>query len=70
MMTSPAVGRIMAAMVLHGYTNDPIASALHPRRFAAGEMIIEPLLNRSEAMRLVAEAVAGLARASQDIAAK
>ena len=45
-MTSPAVGRIMAAMVLDGDTNDPIASALHPRRFAAGEMIIEPLLNQ------------------------
>jgi glycine/D-amino acid oxidase-like deaminating enzyme len=46
MMTSPAVGRIMAAMVLDGDTNDPIASALHPRGFAAGEMIIEPLLNQ------------------------
>jgi len=45
-MTSPAVGRIMAAMVLDGDTNDPIASALHPRRFAAGETIIEPLLNQ------------------------
>jgi sarcosine oxidase, subunit beta len=45
-MTSPAVGRMMAAMVLDGDTNDPIASALHPRRFAAGEMIIEPLLNQ------------------------
>jgi sarcosine oxidase subunit beta len=45
-MTSPAVGRMMAAMVLDGDTNDPIASALHPRRFAAGEMIVEPLLNQ------------------------
>ncbi len=45
-MTSPAVGRMMAAMVLDGDTNDPIASALHPRRFAAGEMIMEPLLNQ------------------------
>jgi hypothetical protein len=33
-------------MVLDGDTNDPIASALHPRRFAAGETIIEPLLNQ------------------------
>jgi len=45
-MTSPAVGRMMAAMVLDGDTNDPIASALHPRRFAVGKMIIEPLLNQ------------------------
>jgi sarcosine oxidase subunit beta len=45
-MTSPAVGRIMAAMVLEGDTNDPVASQLNPRRFAAGEMIIEPLLNQ------------------------
>src|SRR5215207_4239822 len=45
-MTSPAVGRIMAAMVLEGDTNDPVASQLSPRRFAAGEMIIEPLLNQ------------------------
>jgi sarcosine oxidase subunit beta len=45
-MTSPAVGRILAAMVLDGDTNDPIASVLHPRRFAAGEMIMEPLLNQ------------------------
>jgi sarcosine oxidase subunit beta len=45
-MTSPAVGRIMAAMVLDGDTNDPVASLLHPRRFAAGETIMEPLLNQ------------------------
>jgi len=45
-MTSPAVGRIMAAMVLDGDTNDPVASHLNPRRFAAGEMIVEPLLNQ------------------------
>jgi sarcosine oxidase subunit beta len=45
-MTSPAVGRIMAAMVLDGDTNDPVASLLHPRRFSTGGMIVEPLLNQ------------------------
>jgi glycine/D-amino acid oxidase-like deaminating enzyme len=45
-MTSPAVGRIMAAIVLDGNTNDPVASQLNPRRFAAGELIVEPLLNQ------------------------
>jgi sarcosine oxidase subunit beta len=45
-MTSPAVGRIMAAMILDGDTNDPVASQLSPRRFAAGNQIVEPLLNQ------------------------
>jgi sarcosine oxidase, subunit beta len=45
-MTSPAVGRMMAAMVLDGDTNDPVASQLNPRRFKTGEMIVEPLLNQ------------------------
>jgi sarcosine oxidase, subunit beta len=45
-MTSPAVGRIMATMVLDGDTNDPVASQLNPRRFSAGKMIVEPLLNQ------------------------
>jgi sarcosine oxidase subunit beta len=46
-MTSPAVGRIMSAMVLDGDTNDPVASQLHARRFATGDLIIEPLLNQA-----------------------
>jgi hypothetical protein len=33
-------------MVLDDNTNDPLASALHPRRFVDGEMIVEPLLNQ------------------------
>jgi sarcosine oxidase subunit beta len=45
-MTSPAVGRMMAAMVLDGDTNDPVASQLHGRRFASGDLISEPLLNQ------------------------
>lgn len=45
-MTSPAVGRIMAGMVLRGDTNDPVAAQLNPRRFTAGETIVEPLLNQ------------------------
>jgi sarcosine oxidase subunit beta len=45
-MTSPAVGRIMSAMLLDGDSNDPVASQLHPRRFSASQMIMEPLLNQ------------------------
>lgn len=45
-MTSPAVGRIMAALILDGDTNDPILAQLGPRRFKTGEMIVEPLLNQ------------------------
>jgi len=45
-MTCPAVGRMLAALILDGNTNDPILAQLGPRRFKAGEMIIEPLLNQ------------------------
>ncbi len=45
-MTSPAVGRMMAALVLDGDTNDPILSQLSPRRFKTGALIVEPLLNQ------------------------
>ena len=46
LMTSPAVGRIMSALVLEGDTNDPVLAKLGPRRFAMGDLIIEPLLNQ------------------------
>jgi sarcosine oxidase subunit beta len=46
LMTSPAVGRIMAALVLDGDTNDPILNQLSPYRFKAGKMLSEPLLNQ------------------------
>ncbi len=46
LMTSPAVGRIMAALVLDGDTNDPILNQLGPYRFKAGKMLSEPLLNQ------------------------
>ena len=46
LMTSPAVGRIMAALVLDGDTNDPILNQLSPCRFKAGKMLSEPLLNQ------------------------
>ena len=45
-MTCPAVGRIMAGLVIDGDTNDPVLSALTPRRFQTGNMIVEPLLNQ------------------------
>ncbi|HTZ38444.1 MAG TPA: FAD-binding oxidoreductase [Stellaceae bacterium] len=45
-MTSPAVGRMMAGLVLDGDTNDPVLAQLGPRRFKTGEMIVEPLLNQ------------------------
>ncbi|MFI4987053.1 MAG: NAD(P)/FAD-dependent oxidoreductase [Alphaproteobacteria bacterium] len=45
-MTSPTVGRMMAALVLDGDTNDPLLSQLSPRRFRTGDLIVEPLLNQ------------------------
>lgn len=42
-MTSPAVGRIMAEMVLNGHSGDPVVAPLHPRRFSTGELVPEPL---------------------------
>ena len=44
-MTSPAVGRMMASLVLDGVT-DPVLAQLSPSRFKAGKTIIEPLLNQ------------------------
>ena len=46
LMTSPAVGRMMSALILEDDTNDPVLSQLSPRRFSTGNMIIEPLLNQ------------------------
>jgi glycine/D-amino acid oxidase-like deaminating enzyme len=46
LMTSPAVGRIMSSLVLDDDTNDPTLSALGPRRFQTGALIVEPLLNQ------------------------
>jgi sarcosine oxidase subunit beta len=45
-MTSPAVGRVMAELVLDGHSNDPVMEPLHPRRFAAGKLVPEPLTNQ------------------------
>jgi sarcosine oxidase subunit beta len=46
-MTSPAVGRMMSALILDDDTNDPILQKLGPRRFQTGELISEPLLNQA-----------------------
>ncbi|MGE8942032.1 NAD(P)/FAD-dependent oxidoreductase [Leptospira interrogans] len=46
LMTSPAVGRIMSALILENDTNDPILAQLTPRRFETGDLIVEPLLNQ------------------------
>ena len=43
-MTSPAVGRIMAELILDGHSNHPAVAPLHPRRFARGELVPEPLM--------------------------
>jgi|GEM_PF-74313 len=45
-MTSPAVGRLMAELVVGGGSNDPILAPLHPRRFATGALVPEPLTNQ------------------------
>ena len=47
LMTSPAVGRIMAGLVIDDDTNNPILAQLGPRRFKTGDMIVEPLLNQA-----------------------
>ncbi len=47
LMTSPAVGRMMADLVLDDDTNDPILAQLGPRRFKTGDMMVEPLLNQA-----------------------
>jgi sarcosine oxidase subunit beta len=46
LMTCPAVGRIMADLVLDDDTNDPVLAQLTPRRFQTGQLIVEPLLNQ------------------------
>jgi sarcosine oxidase, subunit beta len=46
LMTSPAVGRMMADLVINDDTNDPILAQLGPRRFQTGNLIVEPLLNQ------------------------
>jgi sarcosine oxidase, subunit beta len=47
LMTSPAVGRMMADLVIDDDTNDPILAQLGPRRFKTGDLIVEPLLNQA-----------------------
>jgi len=44
-MTCPAVGRMMASLVMDGVT-DPVLAQLSPSRFKAGKTTIEPLLNQ------------------------
>jgi sarcosine oxidase, subunit beta len=46
LMTSPAVGRIMSALILENDTNDPVLTQLTPRRFQTGDLFVEPLLNQ------------------------
>ena len=46
LMTSPAVGRIMSALILENDTNDPVLTRLTPRRFETGDLVVEPLLNQ------------------------
>jgi sarcosine oxidase subunit beta len=47
LMTSPAVGRIMSALILENDTNDPVLAKLGPRRFQTGDLVVEPLLNQA-----------------------
>ncbi|MFB3046311.1 MAG: hypothetical protein ACE10A_08395 [Acidiferrobacterales bacterium] len=42
-MTSPAVGHIMAAIALNEHSDHPAVAPLHPRRFATGDLVPEPL---------------------------
>jgi sarcosine oxidase subunit beta len=44
-MTCPAVGRMMASLVLDR-TVDPVLAQLSPQRFETGNTILEPLLNQ------------------------
>jgi sarcosine oxidase subunit beta len=44
-MTCPAVGRMMASLVVEG-VEDPVLAQLAPSRFETGNTIIEPLLNQ------------------------
>jgi sarcosine oxidase subunit beta len=46
LMTSPAVGRMMSALVLDSVSDDPVLSQLTPKRFQTGNLIVEPLLNQ------------------------
>ncbi len=41
-MTSPAVGRIMAELILDGGSDHPALAPLSPRRFETGELVSEP----------------------------
>jgi sarcosine oxidase subunit beta len=45
-MTCPAVGRMLAALVVNGVSDDPVLAQLRPSRFETGNTIIEPLLNQ------------------------
>ena len=42
-MTSPAVGRVMAEIVIDGHSNHPAVAPLSARRFETGELVPEPL---------------------------
>lgn len=44
-MTSPAVGRMLASLMLDRVT-DPVLAQLAPDRFKSGKTIVEPLLNQ------------------------
>ncbi len=47
LMTSPAVGRILSALIMDNDTNDPVLAKLGPRRFQTGDLVVEPLLNQA-----------------------
>ena len=42
-MTSPAVGRVMAEIVIAGHSNHPAVAPLRARRFETGDLVPEPL---------------------------
>lgn len=42
-MTSPAVGRVMAEIVIDGHSNHPAVAPLSARRFETGDLVPEPL---------------------------
>ena len=47
LLPSPAVGRILSALIMDNDTNDPVLAKLGPRRFQTGDLVVEPLLNQA-----------------------
>ena len=42
-MTSPAVGRILAELILDSRSDHPALAPLSPRRFETGQLVPEPV---------------------------